>query len=339
MYDPLETDLSRKELAAIFQESKGLPICLIGGWATYFYVNEEYRRAFGKDYLGSRDIDIFFDPKQEKAFENVIKRRGFEKDGLPFRYEKIYDRENKAFITQEEAGRSQVFNLVYIFLDLFSNARTKLGSWYLEPLRKISFFRMGDFTLADLDTLVSLKCVAIFARDKADKESKDACDLYALIRYGGKAIKMTGLFKRAIEKVLGRTDLMYAIAEHVLLDPGRQGIVEVALRDTLSGQVPEAPVRMKSISILRWAGSFAENKDIAKELRVKHLLPALESKETVTLDFAGVEGATQSFIHALISDLIRSFGPEALDSIIFKNCNETIKKIIGIVAEYMQASG
>ena len=99
----------------------------------------------------------------------------------------------------------------------------------------VLFFRMGDFTLADLDTLVSLKCVAIFARDKADKESKDACDLYALIRYGGKAIKMTGLFKRAIEKVLGRTDLMYAIAEHVLLDPGRQGIVEVALRDTLSG--------------------------------------------------------------------------------------------------------
>mgnify|MGYP001566910053 FL=1 len=42
MYDPLETDLSRKELTAIFKESIGIPICLIGGWASYFYVNEKY---------------------------------------------------------------------------------------------------------------------------------------------------------------------------------------------------------------------------------------------------------------------------------------------------------
>ena len=30
MYDSLETDLSRKELTAIFKESVGVPICLIG---------------------------------------------------------------------------------------------------------------------------------------------------------------------------------------------------------------------------------------------------------------------------------------------------------------------
>ena len=37
-------------------------------------------------------------------------------------------------------------------------------------------------------------------------------------------------------------------------------------------------------------------------------------------------------------ELIRKYGNEILDKIYFKNCNETIKKIINIVTEYMQES-
>lgn len=236
MYDPIETDLSRKELAAIFKESTGITICLIGGWASYFYVNEKYKRAFGKDYMGSRDIDIFFDPKKEKEFFNiVINKRGFAKNGFHFRYEKIYDRESKTFVPPEQAKRKQLYDLIYIFLDLFSNEDTKLlGSWWdLEPLKKISSVKIEDFFVADIDTLISLKCTAIFARDKADKENKDACDLYALITYSGRTIIPTRLLQKAIEKILSRPDLLYAVAEHVLLDPSKQSIVEVTLRDKL----------------------------------------------------------------------------------------------------------
>jgi hypothetical protein len=93
---------------------------------------------------------------------------------------------------------------------------------------------------------------------------------------------------------------------------------------------------MIEIKILREAGSFAENKDVAREIRLKKLMPALENGGEATIDFAGVEGATQSFIHALISDAIRKHGPAVLDRIYFRNCNEIVKKIIGIVADYMQ---
>lgn len=236
MYDPIETDLSLKELAAIFREcSKGIPVCVIGGWAAYLYVNENYKRAFGQDYMGSRDIDIFFDPEKAEEFSRVIAKRGFTKNGFYFRYEKIYDRESKAFITQEQAKQKPVFNLLYIFLDLFSNKKTQqLDCWWdLEPLKKVSFFNIGKFVAADIDTLVASKCVALFARDKADKENKDACDLYALIRYSGKKILSTELLEKAVQKILSRPDLLYAIAEHVLLNPGRQNIVEVALNDKL----------------------------------------------------------------------------------------------------------
>jgi len=93
---------------------------------------------------------------------------------------------------------------------------------------------------------------------------------------------------------------------------------------------------MKIIKMFPLVGNFAENKDLARDIRIKQIIPALEKKQEVTLDFKGVDSATQSFVHALISDLIRKFGSEVLDTIFFKNCSETIKEIVNIVVEYMQ---
>ena len=92
---------------------------------------------------------------------------------------------------------------------------------------------------------------------------------------------------------------------------------------------------MKEIKLFEKVGSFAEDKDIAKEIRLNEVIPALD-KEEIIFDFLNVDSATQSFIHALISDLIRKKGIDVLDKIHFKNCNDIIKKIIGIVVEYMQ---
>lgn len=95
---------------------------------------------------------------------------------------------------------------------------------------------------------------------------------------------------------------------------------------------------MMRVKFFKKVGLFAENKDVARDIRVNLLIPALEKKQRIVLDFEKVEGATQSFIHALISDLIRKFGNEVLDQIQFKSCNKTIKGIITIVADYMQES-
>lgn len=95
---------------------------------------------------------------------------------------------------------------------------------------------------------------------------------------------------------------------------------------------------MKIIKLLPKTGVFAENKDLAREIRIKGITPVLERNEEVTLDFQGVDSATQSFIHALISESIRNFGNEILESIYFKNCNKNVQNIINIVVEYMQAA-
>jgi hypothetical protein len=95
---------------------------------------------------------------------------------------------------------------------------------------------------------------------------------------------------------------------------------------------------MKTINIRDSAGVFAENKDIAGKLRDEVILPTLRKSQDITIDFMKVEGATQSFVHAMISQAIREFGSSVLDHIIFKNCNDSIRGIVEIVADYMQES-
>lgn len=93
---------------------------------------------------------------------------------------------------------------------------------------------------------------------------------------------------------------------------------------------------MKRIDIFSRAGAFAENKDVARKIRLEEIVPALDNHEEVVLDFEKVDAATQSFIHALISEVMRTHGRDVLDRIAFKSCNETVKKMINIVIEYMQ---
>lgn len=93
---------------------------------------------------------------------------------------------------------------------------------------------------------------------------------------------------------------------------------------------------MITISLRDFVKSFAEDKDKARAIRLNIIVPALDKGEDVTLDFKNIDTATQSFIHALISELIRKYGAGVLDRIYFKNCSQTVQKIINIVVSYMQ---
>lgn len=97
-------------------------------------------------------------------------------------------------------------------------------------------------------------------------------------------------------------------------------------------------MKAKIIQIKKHTGLFAENKDIARDIRNNLIMPALEAGSEVILDFVDMTGATQSFIHALISQLIRKYNDDVFTKIFFKNCNDEVKGVINIVADYMEAS-
>jgi hypothetical protein len=96
---------------------------------------------------------------------------------------------------------------------------------------------------------------------------------------------------------------------------------------------------MLNIAISVQAGTFAENKDIAKKIRERQILPALKKGEQeIILDFVNVTGATQSFVHALISEAIREHGDEVFNKLLFKNCSPAVRQVVNIVADYREES-
>jgi anti-anti-sigma regulatory factor len=95
-------------------------------------------------------------------------------------------------------------------------------------------------------------------------------------------------------------------------------------------------IKQLKIDLVEYTGTFAENKDTARKIREELLIPALNAEKNIVLDFSKVNTMTQSFTHALISDLIRSFGEDFFDKVSFKSCSPSVRRIINIVAEYMQ---
>ena len=229
MYDTLETDLSFEYLCKI---SKIKNAIIVGGWAVYFYVNENYRRAFGIDYLKSRDIDVFIKSKFLPSFLQDIKKLGFIPSSYFFRYELVYSRDRGKIVDKKTSKQLPIHNLVYVFLDMFTDKQSK-KAWGIEILNKSKVVKFDDMNIVDINTLLELKCYSFFERDKLDKELKDACDIYSILIYSGKKLRMIRDAKEAIEKIIKRRDLGEFIAENVLRDITKVNIVNDSLRKLL----------------------------------------------------------------------------------------------------------
>lgn len=90
----------------------------------------------------------------------------------------------------------------------------------------------------------------------------------------------------------------------------------------------------REIKIPSSAGTFAEDKDLARELRTERIIPALEANEKVVLDFSNVAYATQSFVHALVGEPLKRFGEPVLEHIEFRNCSRQLQSVIELVVDY-----
>jgi hypothetical protein len=91
---------------------------------------------------------------------------------------------------------------------------------------------------------------------------------------------------------------------------------------------------MKGVEIIKVPGPVAENKDFARDIRISRILPALEDGRGVRLDFTRVVTTTQSFIHACLSEAVRTHGEEVLELLEFHACKEDVQRLIETVVEY-----
>lgn len=81
-------------------------------------------------------------------------------------------------------------------------------------------------------------------------------------------------------------------------------------------------------------GPVAQDKDWARAQRVDSLMPSMQSGLEVCIDFSEVQIATQSFIHALLSEPTRIYGEEGLGRLEFRSCSEQVRVTIETVVTY-----
>jgi hypothetical protein len=89
------------------------------------------------------------------------------------------------------------------------------------------------------------------------------------------------------------------------------------------------------VNIIDFSDTFAEDKDIARAIREDYLFPIYTTtKDNIVLSFAGIDSTTQSFVHALISDLLQKYGEPVLERVIFESCNDAVRSLVATVINY-----
>lgn len=192
-----ERDKSKSELITFFESvsPKDRPsLGLMGGWAVTAIL--ENRKVA---HIGSRDIDIFFNPQQIE-YESVaalIQNRRFHQHST-FRWIKYYSVESGDELSEAEAAKLPQFNLVNIFLDVA--APVNLDNVLYEPLLsqvfagKSEFCKISDFSvlMPDPEIMAMIKIRSTTERTDSFKREKDLADLLMLTRHINALWKMEG---------------------------------------------------------------------------------------------------------------------------------------------------
>lgn len=196
----METETSYKHLKKIVSILDE-PICILGGWAVYLTVNDNFYKDQGRNYLGSRDIDLGFHIDKNLTQEQ-LKNITISKS---FRYYKEIHYETGKELTPQEAKTTPTYNIFTMFIDpivdyihpLFQNIFRFIPA--NEPLLRTVFknkkYRkeLQQFNkllwLPTPKILLATKLKSIPNRTKDEKLVKDICDIYALSWYSSKNYK------------------------------------------------------------------------------------------------------------------------------------------------------
>jgi hypothetical protein len=175
----------------------------------YLTVNESFRAATGRDYIGSRDIDLGFhldmdwseEEVSESSFGSFLKRMenlGFQSQS--FRLYRDFDHDSLKPLSPEEANAKPAFDVVKLYVDLVVDRIHPLMPEIFgftpidEPLLETAF--SGDLfnthSINGIDVrvvaphlLLATKLNSSMLRLHSHKRAKDIADIYALIWHSG----------------------------------------------------------------------------------------------------------------------------------------------------------
>lgn len=224
----------------------GNPPCILGGWAVYKIVNESFRGNTGRDYLGSRDIDLGFhldanasiadlEKSDFAAAVNALESNGFESVG--FRLVKHFDIDSRQELTPQQAKQKPSYDLFEVYVDpivdtIPSNAQAAFGFVPIdEPVLSFVFQSAGGQATQIFGKTVVLplpylmlatKFRSMPNRDKEHKMIKDLADIYALAWHS--PAKLDDM-KRQMEAIVSREERKQVL---VNIKPRHVGLVSQA---------------------------------------------------------------------------------------------------------------
>lgn len=208
------TAFSENELHQLL-EITASPVCLLGGWAVHLHVTDAFQAEHGRQYIGSRDIDlgVHVDPKWDverldskpvAATLTAVESEMAYNRGR-FGFYQYFHRMTQERLSDEEAADYPQHEIFRVDIDILPSTKD-LAAFEkafgfrppAEPLLE-PVFTEGDFKtldtfvewnapeevrLAPRAILAAMKVKAFPDRDKSHKRLKDLCDLHALLWYG-----------------------------------------------------------------------------------------------------------------------------------------------------------
>lgn len=204
MYKDIETETSYKYLKLVISKLEE-PVCILGGWAVFFTVNENYQNQTSRVYIGSRDIDVGF--RNAESFERAarILEQELHFRFVSFRYYNEVHAETGRDLPQTEA-RSLPSHMIFpVYVDLImpyvdEETKAKLGFVPIDEPLLGKVFDGGEkyakpveefgraLLLPVPEILLATKINSTVLRDKEHKRYKDVCDMVALCLFGGMPI-------------------------------------------------------------------------------------------------------------------------------------------------------
>jgi hypothetical protein len=186
MIEEKESDISKSEMTAFFNsvpDDYRHSLGLMGGWAVDFLLSGR-----GRTHIGSRDIDIFFDPRRidQDSVVKLIEDRGFRPHST-FRWIKFFEWESGKELKENETAGVQQYDLVRIFLDLAAPA--KLDHVLYEPLLSTVFDGENEhwevlgrnILMPNIRVMARIKIKSTPERIDSFKREKDLADLLAML--------------------------------------------------------------------------------------------------------------------------------------------------------------
>ncbi len=233
LYENHETEISKNNLATVLSKVTK-PTCLLGGWAVYLTVNENYRKEKGRNYHGSKDIDLGFHFSKKESRESLINSafnqsvkalEGIGFYSIGFRFVQHYHRDTRKALTPEQAKKIPYYNLFDLYVDpLVDNTPDRihdvLGITPADERLLEAVFEKGQFVevkeygvtirLPTAGVLLATKLISLPKRTKDHKKWKDIADIYALIWHSG---KKPAALKSRVLSLLSQKDVRKAFSQ------------------------------------------------------------------------------------------------------------------------------